>query len=169
MASGQENEERFQGIKYNQLGEHNDTPRSRKDDLRSKAWPFAAGLVTAIVIFILFQVVNSRSTASAKSPEEIEREEWNHCGRTSADAVARGCLMEPNFYGWFPSRCVFSELTDKYPVFEDRKWFVDVNLTQEISVTDLWEGKHAKIYTKRLVMEYYRPPTTPLFCVKTNS
>ncbi|KAI2609833.1 uncharacterized protein GGS25DRAFT_486451 [Hypoxylon fragiforme] len=62
--------------------------------------------------------------------------------------------MEPNFYGWFPSRCVFSELTDKYPVFEDRKWFVDVNLTQEISVTDLWEGKHAKIYTKRVHGEH---------------
>ena len=51
-------------------------------------------------------------------------EEWNHCGRSSVEAQRRGCVMEPLFYGWMPKQCVYRKLTDQYPVFEDRKWFL---------------------------------------------
>lgn len=36
------------------------------------------------------------------------------CGRTSADAIARGCVMEPLIYGWMPPHCQYSEVTDAY-------------------------------------------------------
>ncbi|KAI2472136.1 hypothetical protein F4781DRAFT_30522 [Annulohypoxylon bovei var. microspora] len=154
MAFGQNETERFQGVKYDQLQDPNASPRSRAQALRSKIWPFAAGIITALVAFLIFQIAYSSSFSKTKTPQEIEAEEWNHCGRSSAVAMSRGCLMEPNFYGWFPSRCVFPELTEKYPVFEDRDWYSDVNLTQEISAKDLWEGKNAKVYTKRMHGEH---------------
>lgn len=55
-------------------------------------------------------------------------EEWNYCGRTSEEAMHRGCVMEPLFYGWMPRQCVYGALTDRYPVFEDRKWFLEEDL-----------------------------------------
>lgn len=153
MAPRQDSTERFQNIKYGQLEDSNSSRPSRTEVLRSKIWPFVAGLMTALVIFLFVQLASpSSSVTQTKSPQEIEDEEWNHCGRSSEVAISRGCLMEPNFYGWFPSRCVFPKLTEMYPVFGDRTWYSDVNLTQEIPVKDLWEGKHVKIYTKRLVM-----------------
>ncbi|KAI0899427.1 hypothetical protein F4806DRAFT_452692 [Annulohypoxylon nitens] len=154
MASRQNETDRFQGVKYDQLQDPNSSPPSKKQSLSSKIWPFAAGIATAMIAFLVFQLVHSSSMPKAKTPQEIEDEEWNHCGRSSVDAMSRGCLMEPNFYGWFPSRCMFPELTDKYPVFEDRTWYSDVNLTEGIPVEDLWEGKHVKIYTKRMHGEH---------------
>ncbi|KAI1415627.1 hypothetical protein F5Y13DRAFT_187120 [Hypoxylon sp. FL1857] len=154
MAPAQEDAERFQGIKYDALEGASGSSRPIIEIVRSKIWPFAAGIGTAVVIFLAIQLAHSSSNTRSKAAEDIENEEWNHCGRSSAVAMSRGCLMEPNFYGWFPSRCVFSELTDKYAVFEDRTWYSDVNLTQEIPVKDLWEGKHAKIYTKKMHGEH---------------
>lgn len=55
-------------------------------------------------------------------------EEWNHCGRSSSEAARRGCVMEPLFYGWMPRQCVYQELTDLYPVFEDRKWYFEQDM-----------------------------------------
>ncbi|OTB06567.1 hypothetical protein M426DRAFT_112630 [Hypoxylon sp. CI-4A] len=150
MAPRQARTEPFEGIKYDPL---NAPPRSKLEVLRSKLWPFIAGVSTAALVFLLLQLANS-TTTSTKTPEEVENEEWNNCGRSSEAAMSRGCVMEPNFYGWFPSRCVFPELTDEYPVFENREWYSDVNLTQAISVEDLWGGKHAKIYTKRMHGEH---------------
>lgn len=161
MASRQNETDRFQGVKYDQLQDPNSSPPSKKQSLSSKIWPFAAGIATAMIAFLVFQLVHSSSMPKAKTTQEIEDEEWNHCGRSSIDAMSRGCLMEPNFYGWFPSRCMFPELTDKYPVFEDRTWYSDVNLTEGISVKDLWEGKHVKIYTKRLAASLTTHPYHP--------
>ncbi|KAI0889444.1 uncharacterized protein GGS22DRAFT_71168 [Annulohypoxylon maeteangense] len=154
MPSRQNETEHFHGVKYDQLQDPDSSPRPRSHELRSKIWSFVAGIVAALLVFLVFQLVRSSSIPKEKTPQEIEDEEWNHCGRSSAAAMSRGCLMEPNFYGWFPSRCMFSELTEKYPVFEDRTWYSDVNLTREISAKDLWEGKHAKIYTQRMHGEH---------------
>lgn len=151
MASQQDSAERFQDVKYGQLGGPSSPPRSRMEVFRSKVWPFATGIITTLVIVLLVRLASPSSMTQTKTAQEIEGEEWNQCGRSSAVAMSRGCLMEPNFYGWFPARCVFPELSEKYPVFDDRTWYSDVNLTQEISSKDLWEGKHVKIYTKRLV------------------
>ncbi|KAF2790400.1 hypothetical protein K505DRAFT_251253 [Melanomma pulvis-pyrius CBS 109.77] len=81
--------------------------------------------------------------------QEIEDDEWNHCGRSSQHAMDKGCVMEPLFYGWMPSKCVFPELTDQFPVFEDRTWYQDENLTQVIAPEDLYRGKHNIIWTEK--------------------
>ncbi|KAI1386897.1 uncharacterized protein F4822DRAFT_328902 [Hypoxylon trugodes] len=154
MALGEDSAARFQGVKYEPLDTPNTRPESRIGALRSKIWPFITGIIAALIIFFVIQLARSSPGTQTKTTQEIEDEEWNHCGRSSAAAMSRGCLMEPNFYGWFPSRCVFPELTEKYPVFEDRTWYSDINLTQEISTQDLWEGKHVRIYTKRMHGEH---------------
>ncbi|KAL7628315.1 hypothetical protein AAE478_002515 [Parahypoxylon ruwenzoriense] len=153
MTSGQDDVNRFQNIKYGQLGGSNASTPSWKDKILSKIWPFVTGIFTTIAVFLLLQLIIP-STARERSTQEVEDEEWNHCGRSSTIAMSRGCLMEPNFYGWFPSRCVFPELMEKYPVFEDRTWYSDVNLTQEIPAQELWKGKHAKIYTRKIHGEH---------------
>ena len=84
-----------------------------------------------------------------KSAAEIEAEDWNYCGRSSRLAKQKGCVMEPLFYGWMPPQCVYQELTKALPVFEDRKYYLDINMTQEVHPSQLWAGEHAKVYTRR--------------------
>ncbi|KAF2786852.1 hypothetical protein K505DRAFT_258992 [Melanomma pulvis-pyrius CBS 109.77] len=88
-------------------------------------------------------------TPSPKTAQQLEDEEWNHCGRSSSLAIERGCVMEPFFYGWMPPRCVFPELSEQYPVFSNRKWYKHENKTVELSEDDLWKGKHKFIYTEK--------------------
>ncbi|KAK3315705.1 hypothetical protein B0H66DRAFT_518300 [Apodospora peruviana] len=91
-----------------------------------------------------------RTILRPKTADEIEAEEWNHCGRSSKVAMERGCVMEPLFYGWMPPQCVFQELSYAYPVFEDREWFSDENLTVPIASPEkLWKGEFVKIYTHK--------------------
>lgn len=79
---------------------------------------FAASiLLTAIALFTY------RTLSIPKTAAEIEAEEWNYCGRSSVIAMERGCVMEPMFYGWMPPQCVYQELTDSLPIFEDRNYF----------------------------------------------
>lgn len=88
----------------------------------SNVLSFTAGFVASILLgAIAFSIYRTISTP--KTAAEIEAESWNYCGRSSAKAMARGCVMEPMFYGWMPPQCVYQELTDSLPVFEDRKYF----------------------------------------------
>lgn len=78
------------------------------------------------ILFALAAVANlSVWIWVTRGPRNALDEDWNHCGRSSAEAVRRGCVMEPLFYGWMPKQCVYQKLTDRYPVFEDRKWFLE--------------------------------------------
>ncbi len=57
--------------------------------------------------------------------------------------------MEPWFYGWMPSQCVFPELTATYPVFGDREFFIDKNLTRRIPVGGFMDRKaYNYLYTQ---------------------
>lgn len=111
---------------------------------------FAAGcLVTALLTAVAMLIVRHSELMAAKSAAEIEAEDWNYCGRSSTVAMERGCVMEPLFYGWFPPQCVYPELTAQFPVFEDRTFYADINMTRELRPEQLWAGEFAKIYTKR--------------------
>lgn len=84
---------------------------------------FTTGVVTSIFLsFIAFYIY--RAVFAVKPAAEIEAEDWNYCGRSSATAMERGCVMEPMFYGWMPPQCVYPELTETLHVFEDRKYFM---------------------------------------------
>ncbi|KUJ11015.1 uncharacterized protein LY89DRAFT_594845 [Mollisia scopiformis] len=109
---------------------------------------FTAGFAASIVLGVIALSIY-RLTSVPKARAEIEAESWNYCGRSSVTAMSRGCVMEPMFYGWMPPQCVYQELTESLPVFEDRKYFSDANLTQPIQVPQLWAGEHNVIYTDR--------------------
>ncbi|KAF2035099.1 hypothetical protein EK21DRAFT_41515, partial [Setomelanomma holmii] len=80
---------------------------------------------------------------------DFEDTEWNYCSRSSKVAMERGCIMEPLFYGWMPRQCSWREFSDQWPVFEDRQWYSDVNMTIPIPVEDLWAGRYVHIYTSK--------------------
>ncbi|KAI1739814.1 hypothetical protein F4680DRAFT_459080 [Xylaria scruposa] len=109
---------------------------------------FGIGCATTIVLgAILLAIYGAFSTP--KTAAEIEAEKWNYCGRSSDVARAHGCKMEPMFYGWMPARCVFDELTQSLPVFEDRKYYSDRNMTHELLPEQLWAGEYKIAYTSR--------------------
>lgn len=101
--------------------------RSRQSSLshRRQLW-----LRSMIVLAVLLAMAANAGVwiLVSKRPRDALDEEWNHCGRSSADAISLGCVMEPLFYGWMPRQCVYQDLTDRYPVFEDRKWYLEQDL-----------------------------------------
>ncbi|KAF2125133.1 hypothetical protein P153DRAFT_389981 [Dothidotthia symphoricarpi CBS 119687] len=116
---------------------------------RAKLYSFLAGLLAALAITLISLGILHILTPVPKTAAQIEAEEWNYCGRSSVVAKARGCVMEPLFYGWMPPQCAWKDFSDQWPVFEDRKWYIDVNMTMEIPPQDLWNGKHVMIYTSK--------------------
>ena len=154
--------------------QYESVPNSSEDSLhiprsRSRRWhllPFLAGVIAAssvaLAILVVHSAIRTPSTitkhethtdqsqkTAADIDAEVERLGWNYCGESSAEAIERGCSMEPLFYGWFPSQCVYQELTDKFPVFEDRTYYSDWNLTERVLPEDLWTGKFATVYTPK--------------------
>lgn len=117
--------------------------------LRTRIYPFLAGLSAALVITLLSLLAIRTLTPAPKTAAQIEAEEWNYCGRSSAVAQQRGCVMEPLFYGWMPPQCAWKDFSANWPVFQDRKWYQYKNLTGEIPPEDLWAGKHVMIYTSK--------------------
>lgn len=81
----------------------------------------------------------SRGSLSKSKPRVTD------CGRTSADAISRGCVMEPMIYGWMPPHCQYSEVTDNYFI-NKWSWYADENLTIPLTEQDLWQGKSLKIW-----------------------
>jgi hypothetical protein len=109
---------------------------------------FSSGCLTAIII-VAITFLAGRTLLAPKTAEQLEAEDWNNCGRNSKVAIARGCVIEPLFYGFMPARCVFRELSDQFPVFEDRTYYTDANMTQPVTQEELWSGKHNVIYTSK--------------------
>jgi hypothetical protein len=117
---------------------------------RHRACYFTAGLLAAVLFFILSLLAIQIASPSTRTAVEREAEDWNYCGRSSTVAKERGCVMEPLFYGWMPSQCSWKNFSDQWPVFEDRTWYSDKNMTVPILLEDLWAGKNVHIYTNRL-------------------
>jgi hypothetical protein len=117
----------------------------------TRVYSFFTGLLAAFLIFLLSISIVNIFTPTPKTAPEIEAEEWNYCGRSSKVAMERGCVMEPLFYGWMPPQCSWKEFSDRWPVFEDRTWYLDENMTVPIPIEDLWTGKHVHIYTSKYV------------------
>lgn len=106
---------------YNNVAYHSLNMRLK----RGKNWnslSFVTGFATSVVLGAI-AISIYRTVSIPKSAAEIEAEDWNYCGRSSATAIERGCVMEPMFYGWMPPQCVYQELTASLPVFEDRKYY----------------------------------------------
>jgi hypothetical protein len=111
--------ETFKNVKYSGLGMKPMPPNHRK---RWNILSFTTGFATSMVLAAVAYTIH-HTVSMPKSAAEIEAEDWNYCGRSSKTAMERGCVMEPWFYGWMPPQCVYQELSDTLPVFEDRKYF----------------------------------------------
>jgi hypothetical protein len=161
--------ERFKDVNYESLEHAQILERTTVDRFtkRTRLWSFAAGVVTAGLLFLIFILAGRvlppmpKSHDITESLRLMEQAEWNDCGGTSEIAMSRGCLMEPLIYCWVPPQCLFEELTIQYPVFEDRAWYTNENHTEVVPVEDLWKGKHIHIYTERSVIWTSRSSARP--------
>jgi hypothetical protein len=137
--------DKFKGVEYSALGEEPTNTYRKHWSILS----FGTGCATTVIIgAILLSAYWSLSvpTPETKTAAELEAAEWNYCGRSSKTAMARGCVMEPLFYGWMPPQCVYRNLSDTLPVFEDRTYWSDMNRTNVVTPEDLWAGKHILVY-----------------------
>jgi hypothetical protein len=134
----------FQDVEYTSL-DHK-TPYRRRWSILS----FVLGSATSIVVAaILLSTYSLLTSPPVTTTEELEAQDWNHCGRSSNAAMARGCVLEPMIYGWMPPQCVYRELSDSFPVLNDRMYWTDQNKTREITRDELWAGKYTTIWTDR--------------------
>jgi hypothetical protein len=129
----------YKGIQYDSLDTSSESSLPPQlTTFRSKLYPFAAGTVSTLILITCVLLTRHLLTSHPQyTHDTVPDEEWNHCGRSSKVAIEKGCVMEPLFYG------------DRFPVFEDRSWFEDQNLTIPIPSEDLWHGKHITIYTNK--------------------
>ncbi|KAI1198903.1 hypothetical protein F5X97DRAFT_322960 [Nemania serpens] len=125
-----------------------EVPPTRHRKNKWNTLSFSIGCVTTIALGVILLAVRG-ALSIPKTAAEIEAEDWNYCGRSSDAARARGCKMEPMFYGWMPARCVFDELTQSLPIFEDRTYYSDKNMSQALLPEQLWAGEYKLAYTSR--------------------
>lgn len=144
--------EAFKDVEYETLTDEdaNIMPSARRR-WRWNLASFGVGCVlAALITSILF--LTAKSLHHPKTAEEIEAQEseWNYCGHSSREAMELGCVMDPPLNSWMPPQCYFHELTSSLPpIFENRQYFSDVNMTQEITVEQLYNGEFSSVYTMR--------------------
>ncbi|KFZ18227.1 hypothetical protein V501_01326 [Pseudogymnoascus sp. VKM F-4519 (FW-2642)] len=76
---------------------------------------------------------------------------WTECGSTATEARSRNCHYEPMLRSWIPDACYFSEPSEEYDPFGDRKWFSDAKLKEELDEAGLEmlrSGDMSMAYTK---------------------
>lgn len=76
------------------------------------------------------------------------------CGNSISEAIARGCFMEPLLYGWVPELCYYKDLEYRKNALEDRSWYSDREMTDPISLTDLWAGNVKNVFTHNYHLDY---------------
>ena len=55
--------------------------------------------------------------------------------------------MEPFIYAWLPPKCYYHDLTSSLdPIFENRQYFRDEAMTQQITTEQLYKGEVSKIF-----------------------
>ncbi|KAH0522989.1 hypothetical protein TsFJ059_008049 [Trichoderma semiorbis] len=132
-------------IEYEEVGVPSHIRRTKRPSCMERPSKFS---ILMVVLFILAGVANIGAWLwITRGHRDALDEEWNHCGRSSEEAMQRGCVMEPLFYGWMPKQCVYKELSDRYPVFEDRKWYLEKDMINEVESEALWRGSNIKVYT----------------------
>ncbi|KAL7952897.1 hypothetical protein V8C34DRAFT_318645 [Trichoderma compactum] len=107
-------------IQYEEVGVPSHIRRTKRPSCVERPSKF---IISVVVLFILAGVANI------------------------SEAMQRECVMEPLFYGWMPKHCVYKELSDRYPVFEDRKWYLEKDMINEVKSEELWRGSNIKVYT----------------------
>ncbi|KAI9146791.1 hypothetical protein HJFPF1_13359 [Paramyrothecium foliicola] len=101
-----------------------------------------AALLIAGIFFGLAQTANR-----PMSDSQLEAQTWNECTESSREAKARGCVIDPALYAWVPPQCYYPELVASLnPILKDRKYYKDENMTQELTVQQLYDGENRWIY-----------------------
>jgi hypothetical protein len=123
--------------------------RSRFGSFQWSLASFAAGCAGALIVMgVTIGIV--RAVYHPNRVEDIKAADWNYCGHNSSTAMERGCVMDPALYAWLPPQCYFHELvTSLPPIFEDRDYFADEDLTLPITQEELYLGRYDRIFTMK--------------------
>ncbi|KAL7928079.1 hypothetical protein V8C35DRAFT_326250 [Trichoderma chlorosporum] len=123
-------------IQYEEVGVPLHVRRTNR--LSCMAWP--SKCVISLMVLLILAVVANLGTWFwvTRGPRDALFEEWNHCGRSSEEALRRGCVMEPLFYGWMPKQ----------------KWYLEQDMINEVEPEALWRGSNIKVYIRIYHGEY---------------
>lgn len=115
----------------------------------SRTWPS----IPKLILYTLLALLAGAGTATTSillraHIRHTSGPELYTCGSSTAEARARGCVMEPMVYGWMPAPCYISDLSAEYTPFEDRAWYTSSRYldSERIRVADLWDGVHEHIF-----------------------
>lgn len=113
--------------------------RKNKLDFRTEIQKFSRCLA-AFIIFVVFVVLvavaagvlytmsrnNETSTSSLHA--------WGHCGNTTAEARANGCILDFIPGAWVHPACYDAELEAEFLQLQDWKWYADNETQHELSL-----------------------------------
>ena len=102
--------EDYEDVEYEALSEESSEaePLQRRKS-SSKKWHLASfsmgGVATALLMTVIFITV--RSFYRPLSPDELDERDWNNCGKTSEEAIERGCVWNhSSMHGYHPSATI---------------------------------------------------------------
>ena len=98
-------------------------------------------IITTIALLLIVPFAGNKNAPAPMPTASLD------CGNTSAEAMAKGCRIEPMMYGWVPPECFYDDLSDQYHVYTDRKWYEDRNLQHEVEPSRMLAGELPMVYT----------------------
>ncbi|KAH8820168.1 hypothetical protein F5884DRAFT_744529 [Xylogone sp. PMI_703] len=101
-----------------------------------------------ILLLSLTTIWMSQPTCKAETrPDPPDR---HYCGKTSEEAVQRGCRYEPMYSSWIPDICYTTEPAPEYDPYSDLDWYSDVDLKYPLTereMAGLRQGNFTRVYT----------------------
>ena len=135
----------FKSVQYHRIDDH-ESGDTKELPITKSAWYIKVvilllAFVGTITVGMLVGSLHPFDSFRGRTAPRI-----TSCGRTSEEAIARGCVMEPMVYGWMPPHCHYQEVSQKNSPFEDWQWYADENMTTLLSTDQLWRGEILTIW-----------------------
>ena len=132
---------------YEHLPRDEDEQRQAETQVsRQRPWLRVFGIVSLILLSSILGAVVGSSRPLKKF---WQHEHIKSCGRTSSEARARGCVLEPMIYGWIAPECQYPDVTKANDPWEDWQWYRDENMTQPLSREQLDRAEALDLWTNR--------------------
>ena len=90
-----------------------------------------------IVMLLVGSLLTQVSSLWTKSMTPLE-----HCGQTTAQALAKGCSFDPMTFAWIPPECYDAELTEEFLQLQPWHWYTDEGGQQPIEIARVLRGEH---------------------------
>ncbi|KIW97594.1 uncharacterized protein Z519_01178 [Cladophialophora bantiana CBS 173.52] len=104
------------------------------------------GTILAILAFVsvCLRLIAAESPRPPRHPPFLTL-----CGSTRAEALSNNCKFDVLSFAWMPPACHDPELCEEFCSVREWEWFLDENLTQSVSRTEVEEGRVEKVYTPK--------------------